>query len=234
MMKYGFFVTGTDTGIGKTHVSRILLNALAAQGLTTAAMKPVASGCELTAQGWRNQDALQLQQAASIQLGYEQINPYALAPAIAPHLAARATDIEISLETLGRHFGAIAAQAEAVVVEGVGGWLVPLNKQHTVADLAQQLGLPIILVVGIRLGCINHALLTVAALQQDQNNPPLAGWVANIIDPGAGAIDDNIATLQEYINAPLLGALPYIHSEKVRPADLQAGLLNIHRLLAGR
>jgi dethiobiotin synthetase len=239
-MKHGFFITGTDTGVGKTHVSVTLLQALADQGLSTAAMKPVASGCHATAQGLRNDDALQLQQAATVQLPYQQVNPYALPTAIAPHLAAQAAGIHIDLKILVEQFNTLAAQAEVIIVEGVGGWLVPLNDQHTTADLARYLGLPLILVVGIRLGCINHALLTVSALRQDKNNPPLLGWVANLIDPDMSAIDANIATLQQHIKAPLLGTLPYIKTsasgdsyEKARPAVMQGGLLDIHQLLCG-
>jgi len=237
-MKHGFFITGTDTGIGKTHVSRLLLQALAARGLSTAAMKPVASGCQSTAQGLRNDDALQLQQTATIPLPYEQINPYAFAPAIAPHLAAQAAGIQIDIDLLVNGLATLSPQAEAIVVEGVGGWMVPLNEHQTTVDLAQKLGLPLILVVGIRLGCINHALLTLAAIQQDPNNPPLAGWVANGIDPAADANISvaNIATLRQHIDAPLLGTLPYINSqdpnEKARPADTQVGLLDIDLLLS--
>jgi len=240
-MKHGFFITGTDTGIGKTHVSLTLLQALAAQGLSTAAMKPVASGCQATPRGLRNDDALQLQQAATIPLPYELVNPYALSDAIAPHLAAQAAGIRINIDTLAERFATIATQAEAIVVEGVGGWLVPMNEHQSSADLAQQLGLPLILVVGIRLGCINHALLTLTAIQQDKNNPPLAGWIANIIDPETSAIEANIDTLQQHCDAPLLGTLPYIknartdiqnHNAEARPEKTQAGLLDIDLLLS--
>lgn len=237
-MTHGFFITGTDTGVGKTYVSCLLLQALAQHGLSTVAMKPVASGCRPTPQGLRNDDALLLQQAATVTLPYEQVNPYAFQPAIAPHLAAQEANTTIDLQRLTNAFHTLATQAEAIIVEGAGGWLVPLNEQQTIADLARCLQLPIILVVGIRLGCINHALLTLAAIQRDTGNPPLCGWVANCIDPDADAIEANIATLQQHIEAPLLGTLPYVKdsqasNEKARAASLQAGLLNIHGLLAG-
>lgn len=231
-MKHGFFITGTDTGIGKTYASIALLQTLAARGLSTAAMKPIASGCHATTQGFRNDDALQLQQAATIQLPYERLNPYALPAAIAPHLAAQAAGIEIDIALLAEHFNDIATQAEAIIVEGVGGWLVPLNDKQTTADLAQRLGLPLILVVGIRLGCINHALLTLTTIQQDKANPPLAGWIANCMDPEASAIEANIAALQRRITAPLLGTLPYSQNAETRSAGTQAGFLDIDRLLA--
>lgn len=238
-MRHGYFVTGTDTGIGKTHVCLTLLQALAARGLSTVAMKPIASGCQATDLGLRNDDALQLQQAATIALAYEQVNPYALAEAIAPHLAALACGIHIDLESLLLQFNHIAAQADVVIVEGVGGWLVPLSEQHTIADLAAGMALPVILVVGIRLGCINHALLTTSVMRDRNDCPPLAGWVANVIDPDMAAIDENIATLQQYIEAPLLGTLPWnkqtqsqqTSNEETRTADRQTGFLDMDQLL---
>lgn len=236
-MKYGYFVTGTDTGIGKTHVCLTLLQALATRGLSTVAMKPVASGCRYTDKGLRNDDALQLQQAATIKLPYEDVNPCALPEAIAPHLTAHTTGTIIDIDSLLQRFNAIAARADVVIVEGIGGWLVPLNDQQTLADLAIRMALPVILVVGIRLGCINHALLTVTAMRNRMDSPPLAGWVANIIDPDTKAIDANIATLQQGIDAPLLGTLAHVKQaqnrddEKTRSADSQTGFLDIDRLL---
>lgn len=237
-MKFGFFITGTDTSCGKTHVSMVLLYALAKQGLSTAAMKPVASGCQITAHGLRNEDALLLQQTATVAVPYELINPYALRLPIAPHLAAKAEGVTIKLDHLMDNFATLARQAEALVVEGAGGWLVPLNSERNMADLARRFSLPVILVVGIRLGCINHALLTVESLQREKDNPPLCGWVANCIDHDTRNIEGIIATLKENISAPLLGTLPYIDTatqadnKKARHASIQAGLLNIHPLIA--
>jgi len=202
-MKHGFFITGTDTGVGKTHISTALLTAFNTRGFSTAAMKPVATGCANTAQGLRNDDALLLQQHASLQLSYEQVNPYAFAPAIAPHLAAAQAGQIIDLTRIKRGLDILSAQADAVIVEGVGGWSVPLNADATVAELAYDLGLPVILVVGMRLGCLNHALLTAQSIEQ--SDLPFAGWIANVIDPAMQCIEENIEALRERIGAPWLG-----------------------------
>jgi len=226
-MTRGFFITGTDTGVGKTLVSCLLLEFFNAQGLHTAAMKPVASGCRNSSLGWRNDDAEQLQQAASIDLSYEQVNPYALPAAIAPHLAAHQCNMAISIEAILENFRHIYDTSQLVIVEGVGGWFVPLNETQTTADLARRLKLPVIVVVGIRLGCINHALLTIKAIQQDRENPPIAGWVANIIDPETAATDEVIESLQAYIKAPLLGTIPHLKNTKARGDWLHLGLIDV-------
>lgn len=203
----GYFITGTDTGIGKTMASVALLHALTRQGLTAVGMKPVASGCATTAEGLRNEDALALQAASSVALPYEQINPYAFALAIAPHIAAELAAISIDLEVIAGHYRQLATQAEVVVVEGVGGWRVPLNPQQDVADLAAVLDLPVILVVGLRLGCINHALLTADSIRA--RGLKLVGWIANYLDPEMTAQAQNIQALQQRLAAPLLAELPW-------------------------
>ena len=199
------FVTGTDTDVGKTRISVALMELLQQQGNRVAGMKPIASGCEQTADGLRNDDALQLKRQANIDVPYDIINPYAFAPAITPHIAAQQADVEIDIAKIKDNFKQIKQQADAVVVEGAGGWLVPLNNSQTMEDLALALDLPIILVVGIKLGCINHALLTVKAIED--SGLILQGWVANQIEPNAQA-KEIINTLQQAIDSPCLGVVP--------------------------
>jgi dethiobiotin synthetase len=207
-MGHGLFVTGTDTGIGKTVIARALLHGYAEMGLSTAAMKPVASGCERTAEGLRNEDALALMQTATTHLRYEDVNPYAFEPPIAPHIAAREAGVEIDFDRIAAHYRRIATFPDLTVVEGVGGWLVPLSGWDTVGDLAAQLELDVVLVVGLRLGCINHALLSAEAIHGRGCN--LVGWIANQVDPAMERVQENIDTLVAQIAAPLLGAVPYM------------------------
>ena len=201
------FITGTDTGVGKTLISCALLQALAAQELKVIGMKPVASGSEQTTEGLRNTDALALQQAANVAADYSLINPYCFAPAIAPHLAARQAGVSIELPVLLSAYQQLQQRAEVVVVEGAGGFLTPINAQQSLADLAQQLAIPIILVVGMRLGCINHALLTVEAIQA--RGLRLAGWVANSLAPNMPHFAENLSSLQQAIDAPCLSVVPW-------------------------
>lgn len=209
MSRKVFFVTGTDTGVGKTFVSVALLRAWAAQGKSTLGLKPVAAGCEQTPHGLRNDDALALQEAATVKIAYEQVNPVALVEAIAPHIAAAHEKRRVRVDQLaGLVRGAMMqARADITLIEGAGGWRVPLNEQETLAGLAAALQVPVILVVGLRLGCINHALLTAEAIRRD--GLPLAGWVGNCIDPDMPVRDENIATLQSALSAPLIGVLPH-------------------------
>jgi len=204
----GYFVTGTDTGVGKTRVTLGLMRHLQERGRQVVAMKPVASGCRHTAQGLRNADALLLQQQGSQPLEYHEVNPYAFEPAIAPHLAAAAAGVRIELDAIRTGFDRLAAQTDQVCVEGVGGWLVPLNEAQTAADLAVELGLGVILVVAIRLGCLNHALLTQAAIAGAGLH--LSGWVANQPSPGCERAGDIIGALRSRLAAPLLGAVPFL------------------------
>lgn len=215
-MKHAWFVTGTDTNVGKTLVSCALLHALRARDLSTAGMKPVASGCRLTADGARHADAEALLAASSIPLEYATVNPYALVAATAPHLAAQSEGVEISIERITRAFAQLQTRADAVVVEGVGGWLVPIDARHSMAEVPARLRLPVVLVVGIRLGCLNHALLTAAAIEH--SGCRLAGWVANhLTDDADGALNGYVAALGERLPAPLLGEIPYIQGTNPDP-----------------
>ncbi|MFV8834479.1 dethiobiotin synthase [Aquisalimonas sp.] len=207
----GLFVTGTDTEVGKTVVGCSLLAGLNALGMTAAAMKPVASGCERTADGLRNEDALALMAAASVRHGYDVVNPVALEPAIAPHLAAIEAGITVDVAGLAAAARALAADADLLLVEGAGGWRVPLTEDAGFADLAAALGYPVVLVVAVRLGCINHALLTAEAVRRD--GLPLAGWVANIMNPDEPRLDQQLETLRTRLPAPCLGILPWAPDE---------------------
>ena len=202
----GYFITGTDTGVGKTVVTLGLMQYLQAQGQTVVAMKPVASGCERTAAGLRNADALQLQQQASVPLDYALVNPYAFEPAIAPHIAAEQAGVRIDRTHILAACHELAAQADCVLVEGVGGWQVPVARDETMADLASALGLDVVLVVAIRLGCLNHALLTAESIAA--GGSVLRGWVANQIPPLAESAKENIKTLESMLSPPLLGVVP--------------------------
>ncbi len=206
-----FFVTGTDTGVGKTLVSESLLYAAAERGLTTAALKPVAAGCEQTPDGLRNEDALILQQAINTPLSYEQINPIALEPPMAPHVAAEQAGRRITVDRLvGFCRGILMQPFDFVVVEGAGGWRVPINHRETLADVAKSLSLPVIMVVGMRLGCLNHAWLTAEAIRRD--GLPLAGWVSSHIDPEMPAYQESLDTLERCLPAPCLGHIPFSHN----------------------
>jgi dethiobiotin synthetase len=204
---HGVFVTGTDTGIGKTHASVALLHAHRSSGRRAIGMKPVASGCRETVEGLRNEDADALIAASSPVPSYALCNPFALALPIAPHLAARQAGIEIALEPIVDAYRQLTAMADRVVVEGVGGWAVPLSDTLMQADLVHALGMPVVLVVGLRLGCINHALLSARAILAD--GCTMAGWIANRIDPAMAFADANLATLRSRIEAPLLGVLAH-------------------------
>lgn len=221
-MKQGYFITGTDTGVGKTFVSCALLQAFANKGLRVGAMKPIAAGCEQTAAGWRNEDALQLMQHANVELSYQQINPVALPSPIAPHLATREAGTSVTISQLTDHFEKIKSRADYFIIEGAGGWLVPLNDKENMAAIPAAFGLATILVVGIRLGCINHALLSAAAIERSGNH--LAGWVANTIDTNMLMIEKNILTLRTHLSAPLLGTLPFMDEKDVCTASKKLGI----------
>jgi len=201
------FVTGTDTGVGKTRIAAALCRAFAAAGLRVAAMKPVASGCERTLQGLRNEDALALLAAMNVRARYDEVNPYAFAPAIAPHIAAQEAGIDIDFAVLDRAYERLRLRSEALIVEGAGGWLAPLDATRGFADLAAHWQLDVVLVVGLRLGCLNHALLTVESIER--RGLRLRGWVANSIDPHFERLAQNVAALDSRIAAPRLGSLPF-------------------------
>lgn len=202
-MGKGFFVTGTDTGIGKTTVSCALLHAFAAQGKKVVGMKPIAAGSE----NGQWSDVEQLFAAGNVDVPHQKINPYAFDPPIAPHIAAQQVGMEIDFSVIHRAYQELSAAADIVIVEGAGGFLVPINRHQTGTDLAQTLNLPVILVVGIRLGCLSHALLTAQAIKAA--GLPLAGWVANCIDPQMLVLAENIATLEQRLDGPLLGVVPF-------------------------
>jgi dethiobiotin synthetase len=201
------FVAGTDTGVGKTLVSAALVAAGRRRGQTTVGMKPVASGCTNTEAGLRNADAELLRAAAGGVPDYERVNPYAFAPGIAPHLAARDAGVRIELEVIVDAYESLRRDFGTVVVEGIGGWRVPLGHVLTTEHLAKALDLPVVLVVGMRLGCLNHALLTADAIHSAGLN--LVGWVANAVDPAMERLEDNIEALRERLPTRLLGYISY-------------------------
>ena len=206
--KKAFFITGTDTNVGKTLIAAGLLVAAKNKGLTTAALKPVAAGCEKTDEGLRNSDALLLQSVITQPLAYDQINPYALEAAIAPHIAAQQEKRSLSVDRLSGFCRGVLSSADFTLLEGAGGWRVPLNARETLADLAKNLQLPVIIVVGVRLGCINHALLTFEAIVRD--GLPVAGWVANCVDPDMPVLQENIDSLSARLPIPCLGVVPFL------------------------
>ncbi|WP_432472179.1 dethiobiotin synthase [Amphritea sp. HPY] len=210
MARNAIFVAGTDTDVGKTLVAAGLLQAANNRGLKTVAVKPVAAGCEQTEDGLRNADALLLQQTASLKISYEQVNPIALEPAIAPHIAAQQLGRRLDADRMAALCRGVMMQpADLVVIEGAGGWRVPLNSRQTLADLPKQLKVPVVLVIGMKLGCISHALLTVEAIVKDGLR--LAGWVANRIDPDMSCYQENLDTLKGMLSAPLLGEIPVLN-----------------------
>lgn len=208
MTPQGFFVTGTDTGVGKTVIAAALTRALAARGLRVAVMKPIASGSDPTPAGLRNADALALMAAASVEAPYERVNPYCFLPPISPHIAARERGTAIDLTLLRRRFDSLAAEADCVIVEGAGGWLAPISERATMAELALALSLPVLAVVGLRLGCLNHALLTRESITA--RGATFAGWIANAIDPRFERSAENVATLTARLGAPPLAQVPLL------------------------
>lgn len=214
-MKKGFFITGTDTDVGKTHFSLGLIAALRKQGKTVAVMKPIACGGNYESGELRNEDAQLLLDACALDIPYELVNPYVFEAPVAPHIAAAENNIDISLPYIIDAYQQLAAKADVVVVEGAGGWLVPLHvstsvaaqQQYTLADLAKQLKLPVIMVVGMRLGCLNHALLTASAIEQ--SHVKFHGWVANTLEDEMPRYRENIDALKSLIKAPLLAEIPF-------------------------
>ncbi len=205
-MTPGYFITGTDTGVGKTFVSSALLRHLAKQHPRVVGMKPVAAGTTNQAIA-DNEDSIALRQASTVQVPPELDNPYCLTQPISPHLAAQAQNQTIDIALICQRYQALKQRADCVVVEGAGGFLVPLSPTHTGADLALALNLPVVLVVGMRLGCLNHALLTAQAIHACGLH--LAGWVANHIDPHMSAQNDNVNTLRQRLKAPLWARIAY-------------------------
>ena len=213
----GFFITGTDTGIGKTLVAVALTRAFVARGLRTAVMKPVAAGSIATADGPRNDDALELLGVSNVAAAYEDVNPCLLAMPASPHLAARAAGVSIDTQTILASCRRLAAQSDVLIVEGAGGWHAPISATATMADVAGSLALPVILVVGMRLGCLNHALLTRDAIRA--RALPFAGWIANGLASEMPLCAANIDTLTSRFGAPPLGVVPSGTSAKSAAAD---------------
>lgn len=231
-----FFVTGTDTEVGKTFVTEALLILLNKKGLLTAAYKPIAAGCELTPQGLRNEDALALQKHSSIDLRYDEVNPIAFEAAIAPHLAAQNlkeddTAQPISIDAVREGFIALLQKKpDVLIVEGAGGWRLPLGidfdgQPRYLSEFVVERNLSVILVVGMRLGCLNHAVLTAECIRND--GLKIAGWVANQVDPDMPFLDENIDSLKTLIGAPFLGSLPKVNSLVDAGAYLDLSVLDL-------
>lgn len=203
----GIFITGTDTGVGKTLVSVSFVKALVRHGLRVSAMKPIASGSEHTSSGLRNADALALAAASNVAVPYATTNPYCFEPAISPHFAAEEAGIEVDLRIIKERYEALASGADFVVVEGAGGWYAPISPTKWMSDLPALLEVPTLLVVGLRLGCLNHALLTKRAI--DGHGCEWAGWVANCIDPTLERSAENLASLTQMLGSEPLAVFPF-------------------------
>ncbi len=203
----GLFVTGTDTGVGKTRIAVALCHVFAARGLRVAAMKPIASGCARTTLGLRNDDALALHGAMTVGAAYDDVNPYAFEPPIAPHIAAAEAGVEIDFGVLDAARRRLRAHSDVLIVEGAGGWLAPIGPARSFADLAAAWDLEIVLVVGLRLGCLNHALLTSESI--GRRGLRLRGWVGNAIDSQFERARENVDSLRERLPAPCLGVIPH-------------------------
>jgi dethiobiotin synthetase len=202
----GFFVTGTDTGVGKTLVTVALVRALVERGLRTAVMKPVAAGAMDTPQGPRNDDALELLAASNVRAAYEDVNPWLLKTPASPHLAARHDGVSIGTEKILTSYRRLAAASDIVMIEGAGGWLAPISSVATMADIAEKLALPVIFIVGMRLGCLSHALLTREAIRS--RGPPFAGWIANKMHSEMALAGENIDSLASRFGVAPLGIVP--------------------------
>lgn len=203
----GLFVTGTDTGVGKTLVSVSLVLALARHGLRVGVMKPIASGSEQTPAGLRNADALALMEAAGTDSPYSAVNPYCFEPPISPHIAAKEAGVTIDTRIIRTQYQALADNKDLMVVEGAGGWYVPLSLDGSMSDLPKLLDIPVLLVVGLRLGCLNHALLTKRAIEA--SGVEFAGWIGNCLDPGLERLEENLATLRHRLGSEPLAVFPF-------------------------
>ncbi|MBE9396494.1 dethiobiotin synthase [Pontibacterium sp. N1Y112] len=229
MAKRSFFITGTDTDAGKTIVTAGLLAAANKAGKRTIGLKPVAAGCEDTPEGLRNSDAVLLQETASVKLSYDQVNPIAFAPAIAPHIAAMREGRMMSGDRIAAYCrGAMMQPADLVLVEGAGGWRVPLSYRETMAQIPKSLQVPVILVVGMKLGCINHALMSAESISRD--GIPLAGWIANRVDADMECYEENRDTIANMLRAPMLAEIP--HVTEPTPDNI-AEFIDIDRLFSG-
>ena len=221
-----YFITGTDTAVGKTWATLALMAALQNKGEVVVGMKPVASGCQDTSAGLRNDDATRILKQSSSRgdqtINYKTVNPYAFEQAVAPHIAAELAGVVIDIEKIASEFNTLKETADSLLVEGIGGWYVPLGENTMLADLVSRLGLPVILVIGLRLGCINHALSTVRAIEAD--GARLHGWITSQLVPDYVCLNETMTTLQTPISAPLLGSLTYTKHFDV---EIAAGQLRI-------
>jgi dethiobiotin synthetase len=219
----GVFVTGTDTGVGKTVVACALIRGLRALGLSAAAMKPVASGAERTSKGLRNADALELIASTGLALPYSEVNPYCFGPAISPHIAAKEAGIRIDISTIKQMYEGLSARHDWVVIEGAGGWFAPIGERRNMADIAWALTVPALLVVGLKLGCLNHAKLTQAGIEA--RGVSFAGWIASAVDPAFERADENLGSLERLLGAPPLAVVPRL--------DESAAALTLTQAAAG-
>lgn len=224
-----YFVAGTDTGVGKTRVTAALLAAGRSAGMTVVGMKPVASGAERIDGQMASADALQLAAASGQSTAYDDLNPYCLEEAISPHIAAKMANIDVSIPKIVAISRRLRAQADLLLIEGAGGWYTPISAQETMAELARALGSPVLLVVGLKLGCLNHARLTLEAI--GRSGCGFAGWIGNRIDPGFAAVEENLATLNQLMGTAALGLLPHALEIGNDAALMRATLV---RLLASR
>lgn len=208
-VRRGIFITGTDTGIGKTVVAAALVRLLARHGHRVVGLKPVASGATRTADGLRNADALALAAESSEPLPYRQTNPYCFEPAIAPHLAAREAETTLSLDALSDWYADVSSVADVAVVEGAGGWRVPLHPEGFLSDLPERLGLGVIVVVGLKLGCLNHARLTLEAIAAT-GRCPFLGWIGNQVDPDFQRFEENLRSLERLLGQAPLAVVPWL------------------------
>ena len=225
VMKKSYFLTGTDTDVGKTFIACALLHAWRAQGLRAVGYKPVAAGAEPDNNGvLRNDDAILLQAASASGFTLSDINPVCLPEAIAPHIAAAHAGVQIDINDLFMRFALLREKTDRVVIEGAGGFVVPLDDHTDMSQLARRCAAPVILVVGLRLGCLNHALLTAQAIAAA--GLPLAGWIGNVIDPDMPCIDENITCLRQRLVAPCLGIVPRLASAEDAVPYLQLSALN--------
>ena len=225
-MASSYFITGTDTDVGKTLVAGALMLALQAHGKTVAGFKPVSAGCEITTNGLRNRDAVLLQSLSSVELPYNIVNPYAFEDPVAPHIAADAQGVVMQLSKIHKCYQEIASQVDIVIIEGAGGWLVPFDAENSMAEVASQLTDKVILVTAMRLGCLNHTLLTAQSIMQARMK--IAGWVANSVTRNMHGYRENIRSIISRLDCPILGEIHY--DEKISSAGISE-LLDVNSLL---